>query len=264
MPAEQLEKLSRENGDYAARRAYLGVFLRAPDEAPTAPNHVGLLYVGAQNETRALHYVTTDVLIDAILIKQQGATLKPYVHAPLPLDEEDAIGVAGILAVSKKNGWRIRYGMNWPEGRRAFCMLDDEDGQKLTYGFGPDDGGLTCATFVVELLAGLGHNPAAFESWEPNREADLEWRKERLNQYERETKTKITAERIAEMRAQDPFYRLRPEEAAAAVLQPPVESWPCTYEDVKGLAEEVMRRFADAAKPNDSDQAGDKAPATTP
>jgi hypothetical protein len=260
MSAKQLEKLTQENGDYAARRAYLGVFLKAPDQAPTVPNHVGLLYVGVQNETRALHYVTTDVLVDAVLIKQQGATLKPYVHAPLPLDEENAIGLAGILAVSKTAGWRIRYGMNWPEGRRAFCMVDDEDGQKLTYGFGPEEGGLTCATFVAELLAGLGLSPADFESWEPNREADKKWRDQRLNQYELHSMTKITAERIAEMRAQDPFYRLRPEEAAAAVLQPPVESWPYAYEDVRRLADEVLRRFANAAKPNIGDEA---APTTT-
>ena len=248
MSTEDFEMLSRETGDYRARGQFIGVFLKAHGSEPTVPYHVGLIYVDVKNETRALHYVTTNRLCDDPLITAGSTTLKPFYHAPLPFDPDDAVGVAGILASSETKEWLIRYSMNWPDGAGAFVKVVQDDGnESLSYGFKPDEGGLTCATFVAEVLAGLGHTVVDWKSWKPNRPGDIAFRKERLAEYERTMNTKITPRRVEEMRAQDPFYRLRPEEIAAAATRPPIEEWPVSYEDAISLAEEVLRRFADAS-----------------
>ena len=244
--------LSRENGNYPSRGQFIGVFLKAHNREPRVPNHVGLIYVDQKNETRALHYVTTNLLLDGPLIKPGSNDLKPYFHAPLPLEPDDAVGVAAILACSSMQEWLIRYSMNWPDGAGSIRKLVDEDGgEALAYGFKPDEGGLTCATFVAEVLAALGHPAVNWETWEPNRPGDLEFREARLSEYERAPHTSITPERVREMRAQDPFYRLRPEEIAAAATRPPVDQWPVAYEDATTLAQEVLRRFASANTPRD-------------
>lgn len=246
MPSEVFLKLAKDNGDYAAKERKVGVFVKANGHlAPTAINHVGLIFFFQENdesgneqvaETRELHFINNHRMIN----KELNVNAQ-YVHAPMSLDSFSASQFAAYLtAVSRRyrGAPPILYGLDWSGSKDCF----DKEGEYIR----PDDiAGLTCATFVSELLAGYFRlQPVVVEEWPQNEERDIQWRDEMLAEYRRkitEGKSQITLDQVDRMAAIDPFIRLRPEQIAAAATSD--KEWPIGYQDVQALANQVAADF---------------------
>lgn len=91
--------------------------------------------------------------------------------------------------------------------------------------------GLTCSTYVIQVFQSFGHQLVDVETWE-TRDTDLAWQNgmlETIAQY-------VSSDRAAEAAKYIGSTRIRPEEAAAAVIHalPPL-----TVKDAKAMAQEI-------------------------
>lgn len=239
MESSPFQTLDAGDCHYHANGRFVGVFVKGEREL----DHVGLLYAfesksdaGVKAETRELHFVTNEKIIH-----QKLKTTRRYLHAPLGLDEYNAIAFAAYLTVvANKYETKppILYGMDWLGAKDSF---DDEGNYLKPW----DTSGLTCATFVCELLRGCDWDPVDDRTWPRDHPDDLHWREEKIAEYvarQREERTAITPAQIDDMKAVSPFVRLRPEQIAGAASSSQAE-WPTDYEKTAYLAEQVLALF---------------------
>jgi hypothetical protein len=244
MPIDSFKKLTFENGNYVARELWVGVFVKGEGGFPETPNHVGLIYVNGEKKTRYLEYygkVKDGELVSA----NRNDNPKQFFHAPMPIDVANGKYLASLLSEVMGRGWSIRYALNWLDGLQSFTLMTDSDGSDtLHYKFGPEDAGLSCATFVSELLDSVGLSPVSFDSWPINDAADLAYRNRRLDRYQ--ATESISAERIKAIGSAERFVRLRPEQIAAAATREPMDDWPLDFDEVNCLAEKLVSEFQKA------------------
>ena len=161
----------------------------------------------------------------------------------MPLNRDDSMIVASILATVFDSGMEIQYALNWLEGLDAFELAPgDKSEVRLQCRFNPNERGLSCATFVSEILKAIGHNAVDFSTWPCNMQEDIEFRDSKLEEFQK--KLSVSPERIAEMRGQKEFFRLRPEEIAAAATHGPRDSWPLGHDLTSSLAKRLVQHFS--------------------
>ena len=242
--------------DYKANGNLVGVFLKGPGrgsaergDKPAYPNHVGLLFVDPTGATREFHFIDDNKIINEVL-----KPTKPVFHAPIGFDEMNALAFASFLSalVAKGKLPNIKYGLDWGAVLGSF----DEDGN---YRFDGKEGdpGMTCASFVSELISNRGLRLVDFSQWPENEQRDLEWRRAKLDTLR--DKPGYTPERIAAMEGINPFVRIHPAEAAAVAAEnsdlwetlihrrvPAPEGQPDDpQKTIEELAAEVVQAFAE-------------------
>jgi len=152
---------------------------------------------------------------------------------------------------------KIKYGLEW------FAVLGSfNEAGEYKFDDGEEDPGMTCATFVSELLAGQGLTLVDYSKWLRDEvpEEDLNWRAAKIEDFR--SRGKYTSERIAIMETIDPFIRLRPEEVAAVAAED-LDQWDklehhrkadvaqqdeAPQPTIEELAKDVVKAFADAFK----------------
>lgn len=144
-------------------------------------------------------------------------------------DLNGQVFAARLLNVANNKGV-IPYGF-YADGN-AF----DENGRFVSF---PDPGmGLTCASFVIQLFQSFGHEICDISGWQ-TREDDEAWQAEIIALI----RENISQERAQEVEAYVGRHRIRPEEAAAAVLNraPPLE-----FDRAMSLAAEINAQIRTA------------------
>ncbi|MBO9168418.1 hypothetical protein [Rhizobium sp. L245/93] len=195
---------------------HVGVAIRGSEKHQ---NHVGILYRNGE-EIRFSHLQWHNRLRD-------DEVDESYLWGECGLFDGDDINgqvfAARLLAV-KKNGGFVPYGF-YSEGN-AFS----EDGHFQP--FREPGMGLTCATYVIQVFQSFGHNIAEIDKWEV-RADDILWQEGIL---------KVVAEHVSPQRASEVAVyvgqiRIRPEEAAAAVLnaEPPI-----SFEKAVQMAQDIQ------------------------
>jgi hypothetical protein len=188
--------------------------------------HVGLIY-RVDNDLNLLHL--------AWHIDLRNEPVKPgYFWGVCGLFVDDALNgkifAARMLSVARNQGI-IPYGV-YANGK-AFA----ENGSFVPF---PEPGmGLTCATFVIQLFHSFGHAICDLSSWEA-RDDDATWQAEIIEKLREDYPQH--ADRVSDYIGR---HRIRPEEAAAAVMNP---APPTSFSRAVELAAEINEMIR-AAKP---------------
>ncbi len=234
------ERISDQNSDYLANRKYVGIFVSG-DSA----SHAGLVYgwqvvIGkkadgtpATNEgTNEFHFVPHEI---------KGGPLKSskkYLIASFDFDDRTAKGFAAMLKAVDDNKPQIRYGLDWENALGSFNSKGDyiDPERRL---------GLTCSTFVSELIAGHGFPAVDYETWPHNDPKDLDWRTEQERLYNlrlTEGRTRMTNDDIHAMMDVDPLVRLKPSQIAGAASSD-FNQWPFAHATADAIAKKVIATF---------------------
>ncbi|RUM02654.1 hypothetical protein [Rhizobium chutanense] len=193
-------------------------------------NHVGFLYL-AEAGPRMLHLAWHYRLRDD---SPYDDDWKDYLWADFNLeDEENRSALAAFVATVSLNSTNgIPYGFSF-------------DGSA----FGPDGGfippplgqGLTCATFVVTVLAAAGFRLLDLTSWQ-NREGDEQWRAKIIAWLE--STPDVPRSHIDLLREDTHALRIRPEDITAAAISTP---WPLSFAQVDAIAKDVLAELYEKA-----------------
>ena len=140
------------------------------------------------------------------------------------LSDENRMVISAFLQSMEEEHPDIPYGF----GIDGQCF--DEDGNFVTP---PPGEGLTCATFVVEVLRQQGFDILVEDSW-PIRAEDEAWRAAIIQQLE--LSGSADAPHIAALAAKPTTTRVRPDEVAAACLNSPI---PNEFASIVALAEDI-------------------------
>jgi hypothetical protein len=136
--------------------------------------------------------------------------LSVWVAPNVPAERQRSIAAfcRRVWRKNEKNG--IPYAFSKPHG-----ALDPTTGSFL---IGPSRFGLTCSSFVLELLNAAGLQVAEYASWPVGREGDREWQQAIIAQLETQG---AEQEHIEHLRGEIGAVRFRPEEVAAATAHAP-------------------------------------------
>lgn len=207
----------------------VGVFISQHDA-----QHVGLIYVSGVKTVNALHLVTNNKLEDK-QIALNAAQCKKYIVAPIPMHSLVALPFCAYLRATVKKCPSIRYGINWAGAMGSF---DKES----NYTPPVSSDGLTCATFVSEVIAGFGMPAVDPQTWPKDTQNDKKWQKAQVERFRTNQRTTMPPDVIDDMESVSPIQRLQPSQIAAA-LASDTSAWEMKYEEVTALAQKVVDTF---------------------
>ncbi|UWU25433.1 hypothetical protein N2601_31075 (plasmid) [Rhizobium sp. CB3060] len=182
-------------------------------------NHVGVLYRYGDT-VRMSHLWWHHRLSDEVL--DEG-----YHWGKCGLFEDDPLNgqaFAAKLRAIRQNRGTIPYGF--------YSKGDAFDEAGVFQPFEEPGMGLTCATYVTSVFEWFGHSIVDLDTWRP-RDTDVEWQKGMLSDIE----THVSKERADEVAKFVGHIRIRPEEAAAAVIHEPP---PISYDVAVRMASEIL------------------------
>ena len=197
-------------------QSLVGVWLQKVSDAQ---HHVGLCYF-YEGKHRFLHLAWHHKLTDDEKIDKRRC------YAPLSKHEDHQLVIAGFLAVVKDNAGLVPYGIDY-ESAEA-CI--QPDGSLVCLPLGK---GLTCATFVADVLRAAGYRLLDFSTW-PERPSDAVWQNWVIQTMK---STGVDPEYIKYIEQDIGAKRLRPEEAAGACVTSP---WPVSYSGVEEVAAKII------------------------
>lgn len=163
-----------------------------------------------------------------------------YLAAHIALDQLNAKSLAGILDNLADAAPAIPYGINWIGALGSF----DSEGR---YTPPTESCGLTCATFVSEVLSGAGLDAVLPDTWQP-RPDDVAWGEFICAQLER-TRS-VSRAHVENVRKHIGALRLRPEEICGAGAVPHA-SWPLAFDPCLELARGALRSLEAALGTNE-------------
>jgi hypothetical protein len=184
--------------------------------------HVGLLYKAGKKvylRHQCDHLVVTDD-------EPTDSYLWNNISALSPLNKR-------LIAnkLSRAGGDKVPYGVGY---RIGGIYLDKKT---LKYVVTAPGEGLTCATYVVEVLETLGFTPFDKDSWMPTDE-DTAWQKRIIEYYRRHYPESIDHFEAEKANIGGPRYR--PDHVAAAGNPP---TWPLTQMQANQLALRVVASY---------------------
>lgn len=243
MPKGLFERLSEENADYFHEGKLVGVFVMGLGQDHS--HHAGFLFAYEErdaetnqvkvHETRRLDFVDNH--------KVMFETFKPgkqWLHATMDLEPHDAIALSGYLsgiAQTNDKDPPILYGMVWRGVQGCF----DSKGKYTK----PDSiDGLTCATFMSEVIGHMFGETVDFQNWPLPDAKDLEWKAEKLTKLRAKIgrPNALSAEQIDEMENIPKWRRLRPAHMAVGAAAGR-SKWPMRHIDADQLATQVIADF---------------------
>ena len=169
--------------------------------------HIGLFYIDAKGDAKFLNLAWHSIL-------RSESPSDKYIWSEIPLDRPNQIHLLTFCSlVYESNQAGIPYGIGI-EGTGF------DKGGAFTYE--EPYAGLTCATFVMQVLHSQGYNIIDFEKWH-HRKADKRWQIQIIQKLEEwGKKGRVSKEHIAYQRKmiQKGMARFKPEEIAAAAVLP--------------------------------------------
>lgn len=182
-------------------------------------NHTGFFYLTSQlsKKTRFCHLEGHLRLTD-----ENAEDCPEYFWVESDLHKVHKKGVCALIkniVFRNKNG--LPYGF-------------DSDGHSFSkdglYNKSSNGEGLTCATFIMDVLSCLNFNMIDKYDW-PSREEDEEWKKDIIEML----KKHASKGHVKALEGESLIYRFRPEEVAAA-FSIGSKDWPAKYEDISPIA----------------------------
>lgn len=190
--------------------------------------HLGLIIHAAKDGPHVLHLAWhKDVQFNKIPDELKQCWM--FHTLDLPSSTAKQV-VAFIRAVAAKNP-KICYGINFLAANGSFQPNGSYKAPK-----GSD--GLTCASFVVEVLRGASVKLLQLETWDEST-ANTEWGNRVCDDLGR---SGVDPEHIQAVRDNIKGLRLMPFEAAAAV-EMGRQAWPVSFNDVQGPAHAVAAQL---------------------
>lgn len=196
--------------------------------------HVGIAFLGANSQPHMMHLNWHyKFSLDAIDDNFDGCWVVTTIDLP---DTASKHLTAVMLGISKTFP-KISYGINFIASKGSFIGTQ----------YSPPEGshGLTCASFVLEVLRAGNVELIQESTWEKTPENE-QWG-ERVCGYLAQTQG-VTSEHVAAVRASINGLRLIPYEVSGAASQPKEER-PVTYPQVQPLAQEAAKTL-EACCPN--------------
>jgi hypothetical protein len=247
----QFVKLSPANADYLDKSKLVGVFVKGLLSEET--HHAGFIfaYEPREEDTGQLLLRETrqlDFIDDHRVLFQ---TFKPgaqWLHAVIDFDPHSRTAFAGYLGAVAETHEEMKspilFGTMWPELGKYF----DSEGN---YEIPADRDGLSCATFMAEIIVHEHDSCVAFDTWPEDDPDDLKWLGKKVEKLRAKVGlpgSEVTAERVDKLAAATKWKRLRPVQAAA-VIASGNGNWPMAHEKAHALAEKVIADFAQAFGP---------------
>lgn len=189
--------------------------------------HIGIAFYSSDKEPHVLHLAW-----HRELRKEAVSALKnSWIAAPLKIPSSASKQVAAYMQVVANHEYHINYGINLIDAMGSFAP----DG---TYTPSANSDGLTCATFVLEILRAQCIDLVDLGSWIAIPE-NIVWANLVCDSLEKYGADHI---HIARVRGNINGLRLRPFEVAGAA-QMGQKSWPCSFEGVQTSAANVEKQF---------------------
>jgi len=188
--------------------------------------HAGLLYADDHDEVHLLH-----LAFHHRLRRDQG--FEPYAFVVPALDLEVKQNVAAMC----ERVWTRNRTRGLAYGLRFNATTFDATGQVR---YGPDEAGLTCATFPLAVFASAGRALVDLTTWETRADdrAAHETLLALLRRYCGDQK------HLAAVEKQVGCHRVRPEEAAGTCSAPDL---PCSFDLARAAGEQIRTALASAA-----------------
>lgn len=197
----------------------------AVSRSPLGGGHLGICFHSVRNGPQVMH-LEWHRKLRAQSIPMELATCWMATPLKIPIGASKAI-VALVRAVATR-GPTINYGINFIAARGSF----DPNG---TYKPPKGSDGLTCATFVVELLRAGRVDLVKSADWKAHA-ANVEWANQVCNNLA--STHGVDQAHIDAVRRNINGLRMRPFEVAGAASLDS-KSWPAKFDDVQGPAQHV-------------------------
>jgi hypothetical protein len=190
--------------EFPTNEPAIGVAIGVSD-APTLSVHVGILHCDRGLPPKVLHHGWHEFTHDDLLPHSRIPFW--WVRFPTHAAMAETLAARCRRIARSAESLKIAYALHY-DGARLTA-----DGALIS---GPDENGLSCATFVLAFFEGLNLPLLVRSTW-PTRATDRS-RHERLVRSLRATKDKfnISEEHIAKVELEIGCVRYRPEEVAAA------------------------------------------------
>lgn len=215
--------------DNAAKLEHVGVLIACPSGPNAHPEelqwHTGLLYL-VDDRIRLLHLEDhVSLAVGELPLSMSWACVPLSLEADLA---EPMVALCDRIArlLTRNEGPRIPYGLRYHE--TIFSM----NGEMQP---GPQEHGLTCATFVLAMIRTFHPTFLDLESW-PQREADAAWQRRVLTYLQR---YKPDAD-LPRVEAEIGSRRYRPTEVAGAASH---DKFPVVFSDAERAAQEIHHAF---------------------
>ena len=252
MPKGTFEKLSKANCDYFAEDRSVGIFVQGLNNNKT--HHSGFVFAFEDFDENTLRLKCRETrrldFIDNHSIKFEAFSPdKQWLHAAIDLKTVHDVTAltAFLIAVSKSNEGEspILYGLKWLGVQKCF----NEQGEYIK----PDAiDGLTCATFISEIIAAPFGAIVDFKDWQEAMPEDIEWKKAKTDGIRNSIakgNSSFTVDQVEVMEQMTDFKRLRPSHAAVAAAAGN-KRWVMSHKDVDALAAQVIADFQKALPPS--------------
>lgn len=190
--------------------------------------HIGLGFHSAKEGPKVLH-LAWHKRLDVHAIPAELKTC--WAAAPLGVPPAASKQLVAIVRAVANRGATICYGINFIAARGSFAANGSYKPPK-------NSDGLTCATFVVEVLRAGSVNLIKGETWRPDA-ANEAWGNAVCEELAKTSDT----EHVAAVRKNVNGLRLRPFEVAGAARLGP-GSWPADFDSVQEPATEIGGQLA--------------------
>lgn len=200
--------------------AAVGVQLTGPAQA-----HAAILYDDGRGEFFAIHFCAMREWKNEPL-----SAAEPFLWVPAPMDPIELPHFAELCALVAESRTmdEVPFAFQYDKAN----VFDRTTGKLF---LGPSGYGLTCATFVLTMLASVGVRPIALKTW-PNRPCDAPWQRRTLALLERAHGEHEMLTQAAEIGA----LRFRPEEVAASCSYS-TASYPVDFQSVLSRGRDVLQ-----------------------
>lgn len=195
--------------------------------------HIGIGFHSAKAGPQVLHLAWHQRLeVHAIPNELQMC----WAAETLPTPPSASKQIAAFIRAVASRGPSINYGIDFLAARGSFSANG-------TYKAPKGSDGLTCSTFVVELLRACAVNVIKVETWKPSAE-NIAWGNLICDHLAKS----VTADHVAAVRKNVNGLRVRPFEVAGATHLGP-EKWPADFESVQQPATNVGSELSGICPP---------------
>ncbi|QNK03490.1 hypothetical protein [Dyella telluris] len=215
----------------------------------TDHGHTGLGFWDEQGVPNVYHLDGHHRVLLEPAAAKQGAWLTEPVPIPPTALKQLAVYVRGVVKSLCQQGGTVDYGIDFIAAKGSFAENGD---------YTPPVGstGLTCSSFVVELLRGFHLNLIDETTWQSS-EDNVKWATglaEIFDNVAKQVRAANQGDALAQMfeerarvitAAAPQGLRLLPTEVAGAVSMPP-DRWPVAYNDAQGPAHQARAVLSEA------------------
>lgn len=186
--------------------------------------HTGFFYKKKSTENLRLCHLAWHCCLEDEEVQEEGFD---YLWTESDLNTTVQKGIVAFLLniIKNKDVNPVPYGFI-----RYGCSFDPNTGIYVTDGHGE---GLTCATFILDVLSGLSLNLVNQQSW-PIRTEDDEWREYILSFL----KKRASNEHIKALEKAKGIVRFRPTEVTAS-FEVNSDEWPVNFAEVESKSQQI-------------------------